>query len=166
MTKYDQKRVGQMDDRRRSITAQETAAREAAREKQRQRLREAQEKANKLPKNKYGNRKTERVIRGETVVFDSAKEARRWDDLYLLERAGEISDLKRQVRYRLIPAQRDMHGKVVEKPCDYVADFAYRDKDGRIVVEDVKSEATLRNKDYVIKRKLMLRVFGIRVKEV
>lgn len=166
MTKYDQKRVGQMDDRRRSITAQESAARAAAREKQRQRLREAQEKANKLPKNKYGNRKTERVVRGETIVFDSAKEAQRWDDLYLLERAGEISDLKRQVRYRLIPAQRDMQGKVIEKPCDYVADFVYRDKDGRIVVEDVKSEATLRNKDYVIKRKLMLRVFGIRVKEV
>lgn len=159
MTKYDQKKPSPYDERRKTVTAAETAAREAAREKQRQRLREAQSKANR----KYHNRPTVRVIDGEEVTFDSAREARRWGDLCLLQRAGEIRDLKRQVKFRLIPVQRGMDGKVIEHACDYVADFTYYDRDGRFVVEDAKGEHT---KDYVIKRKLMLRVFGIRVVEV
>lgn len=152
-------------DIRQSVTAQETAAREAAREKQRQRLREAQAKANKLPK--YRNRKAVRVIDGETVTFDSEREAHRWDELVLLQRAGAISDLRRQVRYRLIPALRDLQGRVVEKPCDYVADFVYFEKrEGKAPLHVVEDAKGYRTDAYVIKRKLMYQKFGVRIREV
>ena len=106
---------------------------------------------------KYKNRKL--TIDGE--VFDSQKEARRYRDLVLLQRTGQISNLKRQVRYELIPTQR-IGGKVVEKSCVYIADFVYTEN-GETVVEDTKG---FRTKDYIIKRKLMLHVHGIRIKEV
>ena len=149
-----------MKNDRMTAAAAESAARQAAREKKRQRLREAQAKAN--ASSKYHNRKTTRVIDGKRALFDSQREAHRWDELLLLQRAGKISDLERQVRYRLIPAQYDHAGKLIEKPCDYIADFVYR-QDGRVVVEDAKGRRT---DAYVIKRKLMLRVFGIRIVEV
>lgn len=139
MTKYDQKRPTPYDDRRRTVTAAETAAREAAREKQRQRLREAQAKANAT--SKYHNVKTVRTINGKRELFDSKKEAYRWDELVLLQRAGKISDLERQKRYRLIPTQYNRDGSVAEKACDYIADFVYR-QDGRVVVEDAKGRKT------------------------
>lgn len=107
---------------------------------------------------KYGNKKT--VVDG--ITFDSRKEAVRWSELKLLQRAGEIFDLQRQVPFTLIPKQvRD--GKVIERPCVYKADFVYKDKDGTEIVEDTKG---MRTKEYVIKRKLMLWQFGIVVKEV
>lgn len=109
---------------------------------------------------KYGNRKT--IIDG--IVFDSAKEAHRWQELRLLLRAGEIFDLQRQVPFTLIPKQV-RNGKVVERPVVYKADFVYKDKDGNETVEDVKSQAT-KTKEYVIKRKLLLWQFGIQIKEV
>lgn len=149
-----------MKNDRMTAAAAETAARQAAREKQRQRLREAQAKAN--ASSKYHNRKTARVIDGKRALFDSQREAHRWDELVLLQRAGKISDLERQVRFRLIPAQYDHAGKLIEKPCDYIADFVYR-QDGRVVVEDAKGRKT---DAYIIKRKLMLRVFGIKIVEV
>ena len=94
-------------------------------------------------------------------VFDSQKEYNRWCNLRLLERAGKISDLQRQVKYELIPFQYK-DGKVVERGCYYIADFVYCDADGNTVVEDSKG---VRTADYKIKRKLMLWVHGIRVKE-
>lgn len=106
---------------------------------------------------KYNNRKL--MIDGE--VFDSHKEARRYRELASLQRAGQISDLKRQVRYELIPTQR-IGGKVVEKSCVYIADFVYTEN-GETVVEDTKG---FRTRDYIIKRKLMLYVHGIRIMEV
>lgn len=106
---------------------------------------------------KYKNRKL--TIDGE--VFDSQKEYARYRELALLQRAGQISDLKRQVRYELIPTQR-IGGKVVEKSCVYIADFVYTEN-GETVVEDTKG---FRTKDYIIKRKLMLHVHGIRIREV
>ena len=107
---------------------------------------------------KYGNKKT--VVDG--ITFDSRKEAQRWSELKLLQRAGEIFDLQRQVPFTLIPKQvRD--GKTIERPCVYKADFVYKDKDGTEVVEDVKGVCT---KEYRIKKKLMLWQFGIIVKEV
>lgn len=106
--------------------------------------------------NKYHNRKITRD--GET--FDSTKEYRRFCELRLLERAGRIADLRRQVKYELIPAQR-IDGKVVERACNYVADFVYTE-DGREVVEDTKG---VRTADYIIKRKLMLWVHGIQIRE-
>ena len=110
--------------------------------------------------NKYGARKT--VLDGQ--VFDSRKEASRWAELRLMERAGVISGLQRQVPFVLIPAQRDSRGRVVERECKYIADFVYMEQ-GQMVVEDTKSSIT-KTKEYVIKRKLLLERFGIRIKEV
>lgn len=95
------------------------------------------------------------------ITFDSKKESKRFSELYLLERAGQITNLQRQVPFELIPSQR-IDGKVVEYPCKYIADFVY-EKDGQKVVEDTKGFKT---KDYIIKRKLMLSVYGIRIHEV
>ena len=106
---------------------------------------------------KYGNRK---VVR-DGITFDSAKEARRWSELLLLEKAGAIQNLQRQVKYQLIPSQK-IAGKVVERACSYVADFVY-DQGGETVVEDTKGVKT---PEYIIKRKLMLWVHGIRINEV
>lgn len=106
---------------------------------------------------KYGNRT---VTRGGEK-FDSAKEARRYGELVLLERAGQISNLERQVRFELIPAQY-IGKKCVERAVHYVADFVYME-DGRKVVEDAKG---FRTKDYILKRKLMLMVHDIRIREV
>lgn len=102
--------------------------------------------------NKYGARK---VTAPDGQVFDSVKEYHRWGMLRLLERAGRISDLKRQVSYELIPKQKG------ERACNYVADFTYME-DGKLVVEDCKG---FRTPEYRLKRKLMLWVHGIRIKE-
>lgn len=124
---------------------------------------------------KYGNRKA--VIDG--ITFDSKKEAQRYTELKLLEKAGKITSLCRQIEFELIPAQREMTdqiytkgpnkgkfkpGKVIEHKCSYVADFVYWDlKNNCMVVEDTKG---MRTKEYIIKRKLMLYMRGIRIKEV
>lgn len=109
-------------------------------------------------RSKYGNRK----VTVDGLTFDSAKEAKRWRELCLLERAGAISDLQWQAKYELLPSQR-VGGKVVERPVTYIADFVYRDKAGNTVVEDTKG---FRTKEYIIKRKLMLYVHGIQIREV
>lgn len=108
---------------------------------------------------KYHNKK---IIRnGEK--WDSIKEYQRWVELCILEQGSLISDLRRQVKYILIPSQR-IDGKVVERECAYYADFVYKDNEtGQTVVEDTKG---IKTKDYIIKRKLMLYVHGIRIMEV
>ena len=102
---------------------------------------------------KYNNMK----IRVDGRLFDSKAEAARWQELQLLERAGEITELERQVEYELIPKQKG------ERAVKYIADFRYVDHDGKTVVEDTKG---VRTPVYILKRKLMLRVHGIRVREV
>lgn len=104
--------------------------------------------------NKYGAKKIKDPATG--YVFDSKREFIRWCELRLLERAGKLIWLKRQVKYELIPKQDG------ERACNYVADFVYCDTNGNIVVEDCKG---FRTEGYKIKRKLMLWVHGIRVKE-
>lgn len=94
--------------------------------------------------------------------YASRKEHRRANELKLLQRAGIIKHLREQVTYELIPTQRDVNGKVIERACSYVADFVYTDKDGNLVVEDTKG---MRTEVYRIKRKLMLHVHGIRILE-
>ena len=118
--------------------------------------------------NKYRNKKV--VYNG--IVFDSKKEAQRYSELLLLENAGAISNLQMQVKYVLIPAQREPSvpkkrggvkpGKLIERECSYIADFVYQEN-GKTIVEDTKG---IRTKEYVLKRKLMLWVHGIRIKEV
>ncbi len=116
------------------------------------------------PKSKYGSRKT--VVDG--IAFDSIREGSRYKELRLLERAGMITDLRRQVKYLLIPAQYEtvtINGKeksrCVERATVYIADFVYVEC-GELVVEDCKG---FRTEAYIIKRKLMLQNYGIRIRE-
>ena len=120
--------------------------------------------------NKYGNRKVE----ADGFVFDSVKEKRRYDELKLAEAAGAIGDLQRQVRFELIPAQREpdtrgpkggvIKGRLIERKVEYVADFVYIDlQTGEKVVEDTKG---MRTPDYILKRKMMLYFHGIKVREI
>lgn len=126
---------------------------------------------------KYGNRKVE----VDGIEFDSRKEAQRYWELKLLQRAGQISDLQLQKEFELIPAQYETYpryGKTgkrlqdgkrcIEKSCTYKADFAYM-KDGQLVVEDTKGyrdPASAGYAKFVIKRKLMLWRYGIKIIEV
>lgn len=117
---------------------------------------------------KYNSRKIER----DGMTFDSLKEYRRFCELVLLEKAGKITNLQRQVKCVLIPAQYEpdtigprggvKRGKLIERECAYIADFVYV-QDGKLVVEDTKGFKTT---DYIIKRKLMLYVHGIRIQEL
>ena len=114
--------------------------------------------------NKYHAQKT--VVDG--IAFASAKEARRFRELKLMQAAGEIKDLRIQVPFVLIPSQviRDDRGRKIktERACKYVADFVYWDcHRRRKVVEDTKG---VRTKEYIIKKKLMLYVHGIVIYEV
>lgn len=120
--------------------------------------------------NKYRNRKTY----SDGMVFDSRREACRYHELYLLQKAGRIKNLQRQVQYTLVPDQREpdrigkrggvYKGRIIERKITYIADFSYFDCDsGQIIVEDAKG---YRTPEYRLKKKLMLWVHGIRVKEV
>ena len=124
---------------------------------------------------KYKNKK----VHVNGIWFDSQKEAKRYMVLLDMQSQGIISNLRTQVKYVLIPAQREFtneiytkgrnkgcfkKGKLLERECAYIADFEYFDKQtGEMVVEDTKGFKT---KDYTIKRKLMLHVHGIRIKEI
>ena len=122
----------------------------------------------KAYRSKYGAKK----VTVDGITFDSQKEYRRFRELVLLERAGRIQDLQRQVKYVLIPAQYEpdiigkrggvKRGKLIERECSYIADFVYTE-DGKQVVEDTKG---FRTQEYIIKRKLMLKEHGIRVREM
>lgn len=123
-------------------------------------------------KSKYSNRKT--TLDG--ITFDSVREARRYSELILLQRAGKIKDLRLQVPFEVIPEQiehYERYGKrgqrlkdsvrKLERNCVYIADFTYIDTETKeFVVEDAKGKRTA---EYIIKRKLMLKVHGIRIKE-
>ena len=108
--------------------------------------------------NKYGNRK----ITVDGLTFDSIREAERWQELRLLERAGEIKGLSRQVKFALIPASKTREGKTIQG-VSYIADFVYLDKEGRQVVEDAKG---FRTDVYKLKKKVMLWLYGIEIQEV
>lgn len=123
---------------------------------------------------KYYNIKTKT---SDGIVFDSHKEAVRWEQLRILEKAGKIRELRRQVAYEIIPAQYETYEryskngarlkdgvKLIERKVNYVADFVYTDAEtGETITEDVKG---VRTKDFIIKRKLMYAVHGIKVREV
>lgn len=112
-------------------------------------------------RSKYRNTKCEH----DGIRFDSKRERSRWFELIKQQDVGLISGLRRQVEFELIARQRRSDGSI-ERAVRYVADFAYRNSAGELVVEDVKSAVTRKNKDYVIKRKLMLREHGITIQEV
>ena len=120
---------------------------------------------------KYRSRK----ITKNGNTFDSLKEYRRFCELVLLERAGRIQNLQRQVKFVLIPAQYERFERYSEKTgkrlkdgirtleqeVSYIADFVYQE-DGKQIVEDVKG---FRTADYILKRKMMLHFHGIKIKE-
>ena len=127
-----------------------------------------------MSRSKYKNKR----VSVDNLVFDSLKEANRYKELCLLEKAGKIENLRLQVPYELIPAQYKIVHRVsektgkplkdkavcVERACNYVADFVYFDKEaGQWIVEDAKGAKT---EVYRIKKKLMLAVHGIRIHEV
>jgi len=124
---------------------------------------------------KYKNRKIKTT---DGLVFASRKEYRRWCELLAMQNAGIIKDLKRQVKYVLIPTQREpdtigkrggIHqGKVIEKECAYYADYSYQLADtGETVVEDVKGyKGGGAYSVFKIKKKLMLYVHHIKIKEI
>ena len=102
--------------------------------------------------NKYHAKKTE----VDGIRYDSKKEANRYQELLMLERAGQIKDLRRQVRYELQEGFIGISGKLV-RPIYYVADADYYEG-GKHIVEDVKSPAT-KTKTYLIKRKLFRKLY-------
>lgn len=121
---------------------------------------------------KYNNSKVQ-TPNGE--IFDSVKEYKRWLSLRTMQDRGQISELDRQVKFELIPSQWETverygrYGqrlkdgkKCVEAAINYIADFTYKDKDGNLIVEDVKG---VRDAKYIIKRKLMLYLKGIKILE-
>ena len=124
-------------------------------------------------KSKYGSKKV--VVDG--IVFDSIRESKHYKKLKEQEQAGKIKDLRLQVKYELIPKQVEVKEryskktgkrikdevKTLELPVYYIADFVYTDEKGQEVVEDVKG---MRTPDYVLKRKLMLYIHGIKINEV
>lgn len=108
-------------------------------------------------KAKYNNQKVEY----EGMIFDSKKEYKRYRELIIKVKLGEITIPERQKEFILVPAQEG------ERKMSYYADFVYRSqKTGELIVEDVKSEATRKLSTYIAKRKLMLQVHKIRIQEV
>ena len=124
---------------------------------------------------KYHNKKV--VVDG--IEFDSQKEGHRYKELRLMQRAGKINQLRLQVPFELIPNQYEtvtvqlntktkQVQKLVERKVEYVADFVYNDlQKGETVVEDVKGyRMGGAYAVFLIKKKLMLQVYGIKVKEI
>lgn len=103
--------------------------------------------------NKYGAKKI--TLYGFT--FDSMGEAKRWNELILLQKVGEISNLQRQIKFVLT-----VNNQLI---CKYIADFVYQDKDGNKVVEDFKSPITKKKSEYRIKKKLMQAIYNITILE-
>lgn len=121
-------------------------------------------------KSKYGNKKA----KADGKVFDSKAERSRYHTLHMLEKAGEISDLRMQVPFEIIPAVYETEEvqlktktkqvqKLVQRATHYVADFVYKDADGNVVVEDAKG---FRTKEYLLKKKMMRAFLGITIQEV
>ena len=104
---------------------------------------------------KYGNTK----VTFDNIEFDSIKEANRYRDLKLMQKANVISDLQMQVKFVLVPTQKG--GIRTERAITYTADFTYIEN-GKFVVEDVKGSRTIQ---YIIKRKLMKQA-GYEITEV
>lgn len=133
---------------------------------------EAQKKAAR--ESKYHNQKDERAAgSGASIRFDSRKEARRYDELMAMLKAGKIRDLKLQQQFTLQEAYTTTEGVRV-RAIRYQADFTYQkpqfvDRDGEwiwgLVVEDVKSRAT-KTRAYAMKKKLMQERFNIEIQEV
>ena len=110
---------------------------------------------------KYNNKKV--VLNG--ITFDSQKEARRYRDLSLLERAGEIKSLELQKAFILAESVKFENESRRKSAVKYVADFVYQEN-GQLVVEDVKSTMTRSLPVYRLKKHLMKSVHGLEIREI
>ena len=115
-----------------------------------------------MAKSIYINKKV--IING--IKFDSKKEGRRYQDLLIMQRANEISDLELQPKFELVKGVKFSGDKRAKPAVRYFADFAYTDnRTGKRIVEDVKSPVTKEKPYYKIKRHMMLAIHGIEVVE-
>lgn len=99
-------------------------------------------------RSKYGNVK----VTLDGIMFDSRKEAERYAELKMMEKAGVISNLQLQVKYPIIESYLNKVTGRWTQPTYYVADFVYIDEYGNQVIEDVKGYKT---PEYRLKKKLM-----------
>ena len=135
---------------------------------QRQILEQLGQTARKSDKpGKYHSRKCTVTLpeSSKQITFDSEREARRFGELRMLLRCGQIQDLRLQVNFTLQEGYTTADGERV-RPIVYRADFTYRERTGDgwcPVVEDVKG---VRTKEYNMKRKMMLEKFGVKIREV
>ena len=124
-------------------------------------------------RSKYGNRK---VIDGNGNKFDSKKEKDRYYELLMMEKAGLIQNLQRQVHFELLPAMYENvvielktkfkeERKCVYRATEYIADFTYL-QDGQEIVEDVKASIRFQDPVYKLKKKMMYYIHNIKIKEV
>ena len=110
--------------------------------------------------NKYHNKK----CIYKDMTFDSLKEMQYYKKLELFQNCGRISDLKRQVEFVLIETFK-LEDETYRKT-KYIADFTYKDENGKYHVVDVKSEATRKDKTYQLKKKLLAWRYGLVIEEV
>lgn len=106
---------------------------------------------------KYKNKKESRIVNKTITWFDSKKEAKRFDELYLLLKAKKIEELVLQPKYLLMDTQR--HRNITYPKVTWSGDFKYK-QNGKTIVEDVKSDATAKDKTYRVKIKWFLSLYG------
>ena len=118
---------------------------------------------------RYGEKKSGKVphtkIKVGDIEFDSIAEHDRYIELLLMQKAGVISDLECHPSYEIIPKQETPAGKLNFRNVIYTPDFRYK-KDGEVIVEEVKSEFTRKEKDYVLRRKMLYFTQGVYVEEI
>jgi hypothetical protein len=111
-------------------------------------------------RNKYHNKK----VLIDNITFDSIKEGNRYKELKLLEAKGIITDLKLQVKYELQPSYM-MNDKTI-RAISYICDFEYKNKNGDLIIEDVKPSKEFQTEVYKIKKKLFMYKYKIEIKEI
>lgn len=115
----------------------------------------------KKRKSKYGNI----TVETDDLKFDSKKEERHYRKLKVKEKAGLIKDLQHHVVFELAPSVKYSTATKAKPAIRYEADFVYI-KNGKKVIEDVKSAQTAKNQVYILKKHLMMWRHGIEVMEV
>lgn len=111
-------------------------------------------------RNKYHNKK----VLIDNITFDSIKEGNRYKELKLLEAKGIITDLQLQVKYELQPSYK-MNDKTI-RAISYICDFEYKNKNGDLIIEDVKPSKKYQTEIYRFKKKLFMYKYKIEIKEI
>ena len=118
---------------------------------------------------RFGEKKSGKIAHVKIKVgdeeFDSIAEHDRYIELLLMQKAGVISDLECHPSYEVIPRQETPEGKQNFRSVIYTPDFRYK-RNGKEIVEEVKSEYTRKEKDYVLRRKMLYFTQGIYVEEI